>query len=123
MSNAKITQDELQAIKERLKAVGNYGEWMIESDEEGRVNQAKVVADTYTVAIELDEQDAEFIAHARQDIPRLVAEVERLQNDNSQYYDKIKRLKSALLSAISLSNECPECINAYFVGVFEEEFE
>lgn len=62
-----------------MSSLGEYGEWTAEPDEEGRVNQSKVVTKTYTVAIEVDEHDAEFIAVSRQDIPRLVAEVERLQ--------------------------------------------
>ena len=68
-------------------------------------------------------EDAQFIAHAREDVPRLVAEVERLQSDNEQYYAKIKRLKSSLISAMSLVDECPECVKAFLSDIYEEEYE
>jgi hypothetical protein len=63
--------------------------------------------------------DAEFIAHARQDVPALIAEVERLQksrdwydgqlysemNRSTTYYDEMKRLEEKCKKYESLAQE------------------
>ncbi|QPA56281.1 ead/Ea22-like family protein [Lysinibacillus sphaericus] len=72
-----MKQEQLNAIKERV-AKATPGEWR--SMDTGHVrkhysvgNEEEFVAHTY------DVNDAEFIAHARKDVPALVAEVERLR--------------------------------------------
>ena len=75
-----ITNAELTQMKARADAVGEFAAWeAVDSDD---VNMASVVTKGlggYTVGIEMAIEDAQFIAHAREDVPRLVAEVERLQ--------------------------------------------
>ena len=41
---------------------------------------AKVNIEGFCITDELNDFDAEFIAHARQDVPALIAEVERLRS-------------------------------------------
>lgn len=69
-----MKQEQLNAIKERvLKATS--GPWELDDDKsiwnkEGR---------NYLGSSSLNQSDNEFIANAREDVPTLVAEVERLQ--------------------------------------------
>lgn len=76
--NEKLTQDELQAIKER-EEMASSGPWKLTIARDGNFAISNEGSPEY-VATYLYERDAEFIAAARQDIPKLVAEVERLQS-------------------------------------------
>ena len=40
------------------------------------------------VAFDVDRRDCEFIAHAREDIPYLLAEVERLEREKADVWDE-----------------------------------
>lgn len=66
-----MNQEQLNAIKERV-AKTSVGPWIV-VEEEFVQNVSSVVG-----AIHLSK-DAHFIAHARKDVPALVAEVERLR--------------------------------------------
>lgn len=73
-----MDQEQLNAIKERV-AKATAGVWR--SMDTGHIrtrysvgNEEEYVAHTY------DVNDAEFIAHSRDDVPALVAEVEHLKN-------------------------------------------
>ncbi|MED4172619.1 hypothetical protein P4631_09240 [Halalkalibacterium halodurans] len=66
------------------------------------------------------EADAEFIAHAREDIPRLIAEVERLRgavwyaihhvsNEIYTEEERVKDVQEALLRCVCDTVKCPEC--------------
>ena len=74
-----MTPEQLAAIRARAEAA-TPGPW--HDDQDGMVYStcqpgcAVVIND-----IDLAVEDAEFIAHAREDIPALVAEVERLQTE------------------------------------------
>ena len=84
----EITEDELLAIKARAEST-TPGPWA--SYVEGRDHQSGdsfihtggqdlyVSADDYSGGGGHLRADLDFIAHARQDVPRLVAEVERLR--------------------------------------------
>ncbi|MFZ7945721.1 hypothetical protein [Neobacillus sp. 19] len=49
-----------------------------------------------------NDADAEFIAHARQDVPKLLAEVARLNRKNNLYR---KALRSAVMGAVDITSE------------------
>ncbi|WP_301993973.1 ead/Ea22-like family protein [Brevibacillus laterosporus] len=76
-----MTREEIEAIRERVEKA-TEGPW--------RVVPGKMVCfdiyDVYDVYDKLDrslihrEEDAKFIAHAREDIPKLLAEIERLNS-------------------------------------------
>ncbi len=71
----KITNEELTAIRERSEKA-TRGKWYV-SKYGYRVysnNGAEIGIGGYSAA-----DDAAFIAHARQDIPKLLAEIERLK--------------------------------------------
>lgn len=63
------------------------------------------------VCITLMEKDADFIAHAREDVPALIAEVERLGGKIGFYLDEIYRMqkrydmleKSVIMSEVSVN--------------------
>jgi hypothetical protein len=81
-----ITAAELAAIRERAeKATSGPWGWSDAKVRDGKyvfVPQGSYLADTLIMfgdTYENGEQDAEFIAHAREDIPRLLDEIERLQ--------------------------------------------
>lgn len=75
-----ITSDELTQMKERAKRLVTEkwyfdGETICESDRGNPVVTANNHGD-----IMMSQVVGEFIAHSREDVPRLVAEVERLQS-------------------------------------------
>jgi hypothetical protein len=77
-----LSRDELEAIKMRCeRATG--GPW--KSYVEGREHMSGSnfimtgAEDIYLTVATTEDQD--FIAHARQDIPRLIAEIERFRNE------------------------------------------
>lgn len=116
-----ITNAELTQMKERAEET-SFDKAYVKGDP-WKGYEIKSEGNGMVIAELPCETDAQFIAHAREDVPRLVAEVERLRNDNGHYFDKIKRLKSALISAMSLADECPECVKAFLADIYEEEFE
>lgn len=93
MKNSAITESELDRIKERLKGItpgpwkADYGNWEIESENEetSRDSICSFAPSDRTRVDGTDNpihfmDDAEFIAHARSDIPRLIEEIERLKD-------------------------------------------
>lgn len=88
-----MTEQELQAIKERVENT-TKGPWKVVKSEESGVQigttwehgQLKAGVPVVTTAhgvggttIYINQNNAEFIAHAREDVPALIAEVERLR--------------------------------------------
>ena len=79
----KLTEQELQAIKKRMNSadsgiwIADHKEWPGNSNLQYWVNSTELDGDGLCACVDIE--DAEFIAHARQDIPMLVAEVERLR--------------------------------------------
>lgn len=71
-----MTPEQLIAIKERV-AKATHGPWRSAGLYGVRTQ------DDCALSIPLRPSDATFIANARQDIPSLVAEVERLKDENS----------------------------------------
>ncbi|MGE7114747.1 hypothetical protein [Lysinibacillus sp. NPDC047702] len=78
-----MKQEQLNAIKERV-AKTSTGEWECRYLGHSRP-QYSVMTETEYVAHIYDVNDAEFIAFAREDVPALVAEVERLNNQIHVY--------------------------------------
>jgi len=78
--NKFMTQQELDAIRMREQAA-TPGPWKIAEFYEGHKYAADVLANNTTVFVSACKtaHDAEFIAHARQDISALLDEVMRLQ--------------------------------------------
>ncbi len=68
-----ISNEELTQIKERTEKA-TLGPWNSRKDGTVFLEHTQDIANVCTV-----NGDAEFIAHAREDVPRLVAEVERLR--------------------------------------------
>lgn len=77
--------EQLNAIKERA-AKATTGPWYYEVDGDLFANGETVLTPFVTKhdipILKMKNDDATFIAHAREDIPMLVAEVERLQSEN-----------------------------------------
>lgn len=70
-----MNQEQLNAIKERV-AKATPGPWEYDEEDRGIWNKGAL---NYLGTVTLSHIDAEFITHAREDVPALVAEVERLQ--------------------------------------------
>lgn len=98
--NARKPLD-LEAIKARVDAA-NPGPWRVVRHEPSLTRM--VVSDDHTLDIDFGyvgnctAKAAEFVAHAREDVPALVAEVERLRaaeqrvrdlHDFEQYHDEL----------------------------------
>ena len=86
-----MDETKLQEIKERAeKATDGPWEWRGGKLGNLEVKEAVLWAE-YNGKINSTKRDADFIAHARQDIPELVAEIERLREglDNAAGYISI----------------------------------
>lgn len=122
--NAKLTQNELQAIKERAEKA-TLGPWKAdkcgggvktehpEAQEVsgywgGSHNGVCNLNDGEYIENSNDKHDAEFIANARQDIPNLLAEVERL---------------NAIIADLELDAKCNEDATEIVFSVLSEENE
>jgi hypothetical protein len=87
-----MTDEELEAIQKRADAA-TPGPWSAFTDPARRADQSLIVApppeyglihvQTHKDFASLNH-DATFIAHAREDIPKLLAEVRRLRDENEQ---------------------------------------
>lgn len=81
-----MTEQELQAIKERVEKA-TPGPWGFDKGKKEHMDRRPAVIEVFVeeenewfISGDIsDLKDAEFIAHAREDIPALIAEVERLQ--------------------------------------------
>lgn len=92
-----MNKEQLDAIKERV-ANATPGEWIIDNSSDDRPYITDIWFDgeenghveIHRYGASAESYDAEFIAHARQDISALIAEVERLQkalkNTDSDLY-------------------------------------
>lgn len=87
----RLTNEQLTQIAERAEKA-TEGPWMasdgiyvIELDGTHPEGYGEVVAECERTV------DAEFIAHAREDIPKLLAEIERLKDQGRCQNDKLKR--------------------------------
>ncbi|WP_199770748.1 hypothetical protein [Brevibacillus laterosporus] len=96
-----MTREEIEAICKRAEKA-TEGPW--------RVVPGKMVCfDIYDVYDKLDrslihrEEDAEFIAHAREDIPKLLAEIERLRCETGEIYHETTKLITPIVT--STANE------------------
>ncbi|WPS88785.1 hypothetical protein SMD22_07490 [Brevibacillus halotolerans] len=81
-----MTREEIGAMRERAEKA-TEGSWKWQeyydcslSNSEGNVI-VEAVGDDMSYIKVLRDEDAEFIAHAREDIPKLLAEIERLQTN------------------------------------------
>jgi len=71
-----LTQEEIKAIKAREKGA-TPGLWRHEKMPDTYVNPYRIGNDEYVlIEVVLSESDAEFIAHAREDIPALMDALE-----------------------------------------------
>ena len=86
-SHNPMAQEQLDAIRGR-EAKATAGPWGVDGPAQcgpGDTLTVYPVEDGGTVAyVQPSWDDAEFIAHARTDIPALLAEVERLRADNER---------------------------------------
>lgn len=81
-----MNKEQLDAIKGRV-ANATPGEWIIDNSSDDRPYITDIWFDgeenghveIHRYGASAESYDAEFIAHARQDVPTLIAEVERLQ--------------------------------------------
>lgn len=78
--SARMTNEELDEIRERCRraAPGPWTAWIEGRDHTSGSSFVRTGADDIELS-GASEGDYDFIAHARQDIPRLLAEVGRLR--------------------------------------------
>lgn len=68
-----LTTQEIEAIRKRAEKASN-GDWV-----------------DYVIQFGCGSEDADFIANARTDIPKLLAEVDRLNDKVAYYLDEMER--------------------------------
>lgn len=74
--NKRLTNEQIEAIRKRAEAA-TEGPWRIGKQSPNGLNNIGTMGGLLT-AQTLNEADAEFIAHAREDVPALLAEIDRL---------------------------------------------
>lgn len=87
-----LTAEQLQDVKERADKA-TPGEWLINVhyDENGaKEGTCDIHTNNEPVACYTNEYDAQFIAHARQDIPELLQQVASLQDE----YERMKQSRN-----------------------------
>jgi hypothetical protein len=81
--NGTLTCDEMEAIKARCEQA-TAGPWKSFIEKREKISGSSFIQtkgeDIYLTSA--TDADQDFIAHARQDIPRLIAEIERLRSIN-----------------------------------------
>lgn len=103
--NKRMTQAQLEAIRKRAEAA-TEGPWTYVSQTEDKYEMPKLISPEFPImnfgdcttfypmeGTPPDDEDAEFIAHSREDIPALLAEVERLQGIDEIYDEDIGKLE------------------------------
>lgn len=101
-----MTSEELQAIKERVEKA-TPGEWFYDSytvctdeilGDDGELIETVTLdyADRHGDVHFKEEADAQFVAHARQDVPALISEVERLEKERAALEFHLKVSSCAL---------------------------
>lgn len=92
-NNKRLTNEELTQIKERAEKA-TRGKWsFVPIDDSleyfivGEDGNEAVASEVFMI------NDAAFIAHAREDIPKLLAEIGALQEDNAQLRTKVRKAR------------------------------
>jgi hypothetical protein len=97
--NEMLTQERLDAITARCEAA-TPGPWkVVEGKSFGVQSENKNIANCFRA------ENEQFIAHARQDIPALLAEVERLREERDRAIAALEDLIGKTDSDVS----CPLC--------------
>ena len=75
----KLSEKEIEAIRKRAE-MDTEGSWAYEilCHEQRRYTVGSFKGDLTVIGDIANEEDAEFIVHAREDIPKLLAEIDRL---------------------------------------------
>ena len=87
-----LTTQELEAIRKRAEQA-TEGPWSINGKDYPNDKTAKLVTNKHVYIAKSfnGESDADFIANARTDIPKLLAEVDRLNDKVAYYLDEMER--------------------------------
>jgi hypothetical protein len=96
-----MSELDLDTIEARANAATG-GKWELEERQDGFAILSKIDGGLELAIYELDKPDAEFIAHAREDIPKLVAEVRRLRAENEHCRKLLGRLVTRYQEKTSL---------------------
>lgn len=111
-----MSEQELAVIKERADKA-TVGPWFYEGERVSSENGRGVFSILNEQYIYGNDYDLRFIEHAREDIPKLVAEVERLQSQE-HFAEYAIRQNKALWEA--LSKACAS-LGADTLDYYEEE--
>ncbi|WP_197261646.1 ead/Ea22-like family protein [Brevibacillus laterosporus] len=97
-----IAREEIEAIRERAEKATS-GPWWTS----GGCEVTSQVDDSHVCDTTLSKgdyvSDAEFIAHAREDIPKLLAEIERLQTNWKRLKEYVDEYRDKAFEAHSVS--------------------
>ncbi|QHM89788.1 hypothetical protein DXY21_03863 [Bacillus velezensis] len=95
--NEKLTKDQLEEIRQRTEAA-TEGPWRIGKQSPNGLNNIGTIGGLLT-AQTTNEDDAKYIANARQDIPALldhIAEVEQELREATLIIDRVENLLSKM---------------------------
>lgn len=126
MSDEPLTEEQLQAIEARA-AAATSPPWHLEEVDEDLV---EIHADDYTDALNPEGcqntfgtlsagANAEFIRHARQDVPRLLADVRRLRRERDDAYRGLNDWKQTAVVAHELAERMQKDRKRMLTGMAE----
>ena len=96
----RLTDEELTQIKERAEKASE-GPWDVDVPVDYCANCENgyeiVQSELFLAPIVAElknREDAEFIAHAREDIPKLITEIEALRTENQRYRKALEEIRN-----------------------------
>ena len=89
----KLSEKEIEAIRKRAEKA-TEGNWAREilCHEQRKYTVGSFKGDLTVIGDIANEEDAEFIVHAREDIPKLLAEIERYRETINNVLNQIEEL-------------------------------
>jgi hypothetical protein len=115
--NKRLNAEEIEAIRKRAEAA-TPGPWF---DSEtvyvvSNVSGDSIEWDADFIAETQEQSDAEFIAYAREDVPKLLAEIARLQTRLSHAGDILSEAHDLLDDVHCYDTDVYNAISRYFNG-------
>ncbi len=90
-----LTQEELEAIRKRAEKATEGNWYCLTMD--GVTYDISSEGTGIELAAAYSASDAEFIANAREDIPKLLAEIDRLRNKELEYRRMLIRIRDEVV--------------------------
>lgn len=119
-----MTNEELELIRKRAEAA-TAGPWIADGDE---ITSATVLCHKYNEPVTIaetfhDYADDDFIAHAREDVPKLLAEIERLKELAHEILEDYDRAERRVIDEVSTNRHFAIKIQESVINLYKNEID